>query len=129
MKLLKKLGIFLSVAIALLLFVIAFAFESRSYQCNGTFSTEQSTQAQTLTMEILYYRDGIRLFSASDGRLILHTDSKDEEYFNHIKHIGYLLHIYDSNATQVIGQYSKIEKVLHLKTSEGIFKGECVEVK
>ena len=129
MKFFKKLGIFLLVIIFLLLFVIAFAFETRSYQCSGELSTEYGMQTTTATMEIYFYRDGIRIFSASDGQLKLHIDSMEEESFRHIKHIGYLLDIYDDNASKMIGRYSKIEKILHLNTSVGVFKGECVDIK
>lgn len=129
MKFVKKLGIFLLVVISLLLFAIAFAFEARSYHCSGELSTERGMQTKTATMEILYYRDGIRIFSTSDGYLTLHIQSMDEEHFSHIKHIGYFLDVYDNNATHMIGRYLKIEKVLHLNTSAGLFQGECVDIK
>ena len=78
MKFFKKLGIFLLVVIFLLLFVIAFAFEARSYQCSGELSTERGVQNTTATMEIQFYRDGIRIFSASDGSITFHIDSMEE---------------------------------------------------
>lgn len=108
--------------------VLGFSSVDSRLQCGGQITSGDESKATTIYIKLEEYRWWVGLWGASDGNLNLEIPNTVLEYYPHIDEVGDQLQIY-INQSEFRGNFSKLSKVLALKTPVGFFDGECKYLK
>ncbi len=114
------------IAIIALVVVSKFSAVETSFECKGKISTDSKSEESTIYMKVNEYRPWVGLWSDADGDLKFEIPSQYLGYYTPIKEVGDQLQIYDG--AKIVGNFSKLSKVLALKVPTGFFDGSCITI-
>jgi len=124
MKIIKYLISFVIVIALLFVFIVNFSAVSSNYECSGKIKIDETSYPITVYTAIEEYRWWVGLWSDSDGNVRLEIPNKLNEYYSRTEEIGTNVFIYYEK-NDLKGNFSKLSKILALKSSYGFFDGKC----
>jgi hypothetical protein len=118
----------------IVVFIVLANFSSTDtiFRCEGKLGEQAETRPATLFMTLTEYRLWVRLWSKSDGMVLIEAPKEGIPYepYLGVSNVGNSArHIYaDSDAESLKGlrgAYYKVSGYLMLDTSQGHFEGNC----
>ncbi len=113
--------------LSIFLFAVNFSTTETKFKCIGSIKTDkENSQDLTLFLKLQEYRWWVGLWSDSDGALNIEVPNQWVDYYGDLIEVGDQLQI--NRYGNIQGNFSKLSKVIALKTHFGFYDGICTEV-